>query len=204
VATATLAKERTRGARQGRATWKDRRLTLDAFLALPEAEPALEFEEGMVTQKASPKARHSTLQGAFAESVNRRFRRRKVAYAFVELRTTFGGRSFVPDVSVYRWERIPRAPDGEVADDFFVEPDVAVEVVSPKQSVNALVRRCLRYTSLGVRVALLVDPADRSVVVFRPGADAVALRGVDRIDLDDVLPGFRPAVNDLFKSLRFD
>ena len=201
MAAATRSTARASGARRARPGWKDRLLTLEEFLDLPEVKPALEFDEGRVTQKVSPRARHSTLQGAFVESVNRRFRRRKIAVAFPELRATFGGRSFVPDVSVFRWERIPREPSGEVADDVSVAPDIAVEVVSPKQSVNALVRRCLRYTSLGVRIALLVDSADRSVVLFKPGASAVALRGADQIDLDEVLPGFRLAVDDLFKSL---
>jgi Uma2 family endonuclease len=202
VVTATLSTDRPGGARRAGPAWKERVLTLEEFLDLPEAKPALEFEEGRATQKVSPKLRHSTLQGAFVESVNRTYRRRKLAHAFPELRVTFGGRSFVPDVSVFRWDRIPRTTSGEVADDVFVAPDIAVEVVSPKQSVNALLRRCLTYTGLGVRIALLVDPADRSVVLFRPGVDTLALRGADRIDLDDILPGYRLTADALFQSLR--
>jgi Uma2 family endonuclease len=183
------------------------RLTLEAFLRLPERKPALEFDDEGVTRKVSPKGKHSRLQTDLAELFDRSGRRRKVARAFVELRFTFGGRSYVPDVSVYRWERIPRAPDGEVADDFLVPPDVAVEIVSPGQRVNTLVRRCLRYLSLGVQVALLIDPDDRSVIVFRPSVSAVAIRGPDAIDLSDlsdVLPGFRLTVEGLFRSLLMD
>jgi len=33
--------------------------TLEAFRQLPEAEPALEFVEGVVTQKVSPTGPHS-------------------------------------------------------------------------------------------------------------------------------------------------
>lgn len=33
----------------------NKRMTLDEFLALPEEEPALEYGEGVVTQKVSPK-----------------------------------------------------------------------------------------------------------------------------------------------------
>jgi Uma2 family endonuclease len=203
VRTRNVAPDRRTGrdGRDARPVWERQRLTLAEFLALPEEKPALEFEEGEVTQKVSPKSRHSALQGGFTEVVNRRFRRRKVALALPELRFTFGGHSFVPDVSVLTWEHIPRTPTGDLADDLLIPPDIAVEIVSPEQRVNALVRRCVQYVTLGVRIALLIDPDDRSVLLFMPDAVPVALTGTDAIDLESVLPGFRLTVNDLFKSL---
>ena len=39
-------------------------LSLDEFLLLPEEKPALEFINGVVTQKESPKLKHSALQGS--------------------------------------------------------------------------------------------------------------------------------------------
>jgi Uma2 family endonuclease len=185
--------------------WDRARLSLDQFLALPDLDdtkPALEFEEGKVSQKVSPKARHSALQFELGNLVDRAARRRKVARVFLELRVTFGGRSYVPDVSVLLWDRIPRDERGMLLDDVLVAPDIAVEIVSPGQSVNALVRRCLTYVSLGVRVALLVDPKDESVIVFRPGQSAQALRGTDEINLEDVLPGFVVTVARVFRALR--
>ncbi|MBI2942387.1 MAG: Uma2 family endonuclease, partial [Chloroflexi bacterium] len=140
----------------------ERQLTIEEFLRLPEDEPALEFEDGRVIQKVSPKGQHSRLQAGLVELFDRFGRPRKLATAFPELRATFAGRSYVPDVAVYRWERIPRTPSGKVANDFFEPPDIVVEIVSPEQSVNALVRRCLWYGDHGVRVALLVDPQDES------------------------------------------
>ena len=67
------------------------RLTLEAFLQLPEQEPDLEYVDGVVTQKVSPKGQHSSLQTDLAEMVNRATRGRKIARAFVELRFTLGG-----------------------------------------------------------------------------------------------------------------
>ena len=179
-------------------------LTIDEFLQLPEAEPALELEEGRIIQKVSPKGRHSSLQSELVELFNRFARPRKLARAFPELRSSFAGRSYVPDVAVYRWERIPRAPDGKVADDFFEPPDIAMEVVSPGQSTNALVRRCLWYVDHGVQVALLVDPDDESVLLFRHRASPSALRGTDELDLNALLPGFRVVIAELFASLRIE
>lgn len=134
--------------------------------------------------------------------VNRFLQPQKLALAFPELRFTYAGRSYVPDVSLYRWDRIPRDEAGEVANDFFEPPDVAVEIVSPKQSVTALVRRCVWYAANGVAIALLVDPSDRSVLTFRLRRSPEALRGTDRIDLGDLLPDLAFTVQELFDSLR--
>lgn len=177
-------------------------LTLEEFLELPEEEPALEFEEGSMIQKPLPKGKHSALQFELADRFNRVARRQKLAWAFPELRANFGGRSYVPDVSLYIWPRIPRDAAGEVVNDFFEPPDIAVEIVSPEQSVNALVRRCLWYVANGVRIAILVDPADRSVLLFRPDHTPQPLAGSDRIDVRDVLPGFRLTVQQMFDSLK--
>jgi Uma2 family endonuclease len=182
----------------------EQRFSLEEFLKLPEQEPALEFDDGVVSQKVSPKGQHSALQFGVPELFNRFARPRRLARAFPELRATFAGRSYVPDVSVYRWERIPRTPAGEVANDFIEPPDIAVEIVSPEQRVNALIRRCLWYVEHGVCVALLVDPDDRSVIDFRQDAKPVVLVGADRIELGDLLPGFELTVDELFASLRIE
>ena len=176
-------------------------LTLEQFLKLPERKPALEFEDGVVTQKMSPKGKHSALQYELAEHINRFARPGKLAWAFPELRTTFVGSSRVPDVAVYRWDRIPRDSAGEVANDFRQPPDITIEIVSAGQSVNSLIRRCLWFVDNGVRVALLVDPEDRSVVRYRVGKQPEVLRGADSIDFDDIPPGFRLTVQELFDSL---
>ena len=124
-----------------------RRLTLEEFLELPEKKPALEFEDGEVTQKVSPKGPHSALQAVLGEIFNRSLRPRRVALALTELRTTFAGSSRVPDVAVYLWDRIPRDAAGKIALDFREPPDIAIEIVSPGQSTNRLIRRCQRFLS---------------------------------------------------------
>jgi Uma2 family endonuclease len=131
------------------------RLTLEEFLMLPEEEPALEFFEGLVTQKPWPGGWHSALRGAVMMHLHDFAKPRRLAMVFPELQVIFSGAAVVPDVAVYRWERIPRTPSGELAEDALEPPDVAVEIVSPDQSVTALVRKCLWYVEHGVPIVLL-------------------------------------------------
>lgn len=178
------------------------RLTLQQFLELPPEEPPLEFSDGIVTQKVSPKGKHSAIQAEIVERLNQSARPRHLARAFPELRTTFSAASRIPDVAVYRWDRIPRDENGQIANDFVEPPDIAIEIASPEQSVNGLVRRCLWYVAHGVQIALLVDPDDESILAFGPDGWKGVWRARDHIDLAPVTPGFELTVEELFASLQ--
>jgi Uma2 family endonuclease len=180
-------------------------LTLEQFLALPEEKPALEYDDGMVTQKVPPAIRHSALQFQLATLFNRFMLPRKLARAFPELRTTFAGRSRVPDVAVVGWERIARLPDGKLVDGPLREaPLIAVEIRSPEQRRNALLTHCQWYADHGVALTLLIEPDDETITLFRAGASPQSLRAGDRLDLGDTLPGFTLLVAEVFEALRAD
>src|SRR5205823_3342989 len=48
-----------------------RPMTLEEFLDLPEKKPALEYDDGVVTQKVSPQGQHSRLQFVIDQLINR-------------------------------------------------------------------------------------------------------------------------------------
>jgi Uma2 family endonuclease len=180
---------------------EEKAFTLEQFLRLPEEEPALEFIEGQVRQKVSPQVWHSRLQVALVDHVNKAGLPDKKAFAFSELRSSFAGESRVPDVSVFRWDRIPKDETGRLLKVSVEPPDIVFEIVSPEQSVNSLIQRCLWFVGQGVQMALLVDPEDQSVIAFRPGEDIAVWREKDRIDLGGLLPDFDLSVETLFASL---
>ena len=49
---------------------------------------------------------------------------------------------------------------------------------------------------------MTVDPDDSEVVVYRPDAPPKSVVGDERIDLDDVLPGFQLTAAELFAALQ--
>jgi Uma2 family endonuclease len=179
-------------------------LTLEEFLQLPEEKPALEYWRGEVTRKMSPSGPHAAMQAGFVELVNGVPGLRRLVRVFTELRGTFGGVSTVPDVAVYRRERVPRDADGRVVHAFSTPPDVAVEISSPGQSRREQIERCRWYVANGVALALFLDPIRLVARVFRPGAESGDLRGTDVVDLGDMLPGFVMTVDELFGPLDAD
>src|SRR4051794_34470300 len=104
-----------------------RRMTLDEFLELPEEKPSLELIGGVVRQKVSPQEQHGALQFDLAELINRYARPRRLARVFTELRFIVGGDFVVPDISVYRWDRVNRLPSGEIGNIYSGPPDIVVE-----------------------------------------------------------------------------
>jgi Uma2 family endonuclease len=179
-------------------------LTIEEFLKLPEEEPALEYAGGRVTQKMSPKARHGRLEYCLARLFGDFAEPPRLAVVFIETRFTFGAASFVPDVAVVRWNRVPRDAEGWPEDDLMLAPDIAVEIASPGQTRADLIERCRWFVENDVGISLLVEPRDRSVSRVQRGEDPRVLRGDDRIDLDSVLPGFELTPRELFDSLRLD
>ncbi len=128
-------------------------LTLEEFLKLPETKPASEYINGQVIQKPMPQGKHSKLQGELVTNINAILKPQKIALAFPELRCSFGGRSIIPDVTVFAWERIPLDENGDVANVFETHPDWTIEILSPDQrptKVIGNILHCLNYgTSLG-------------------------------------------------------
>lgn len=180
-----------------------RLLTLDEFLKLPDDSPHLEFDGGVVTQKVAAKPTHGSIQSLLVTAFNQVAHPKRLGIAFTEVRFVTPDWSPVPDVAFYRRARIRRR-GRRLPADFFEPPDLAVEIVSPEQSVTDQIEKCLRYIAHGSGVVLLVDPGPESVLVFKPDRPPLLLQGDDRIDLDDVLPGFELSVHAMFDALAPD
>lgn len=158
-------------------------ITLEEFLKLPETKPASEYINGEIIQKSMPKGRHSRLQGKLCAVINQVTEEPKIAYAFPELRCTFGDRSIVPDIAVFQWNRIPFTADGEVPDNFELHPDWTIEILSPEQKPNKVIGNILHCLQHGCQLGWFVDPNDRSILLFLPNQQPELLQRNDRLSL---------------------
>ncbi|MGB6299916.1 MAG: Uma2 family endonuclease [Rivularia sp. (in: cyanobacteria)] len=178
-------------------------LTLEEFLALPEIKPANEYINGQIIQKPMPQGKHSKLQGELVTTVNSITKPKQVALAFPELRCTFGGRSIVPDVAVFTWERIPLDENGDIANVFQNPPVVTIEILSPDQSqtkVTGNILHCLKY---GTKLGWLIDREERSILVFPLAQQPELLREVDDlVPVPDFIKELRLTVGDIFNWLK--
>ena len=91
-----------------------------------------------------------------------------MAWAFSELRCTFAGRSIVPDISVFTWDRIPCDNDGEISDSFLLAPDWTIEILSPDQSHSKVIKNILHCLNNQTQLGWLIDPHEQSVIAYFP------------------------------------
>lgn len=101
-----------------------------------------------------------------------------------------------PDVAFVRYGRLPGEvlPEGHVT----IPPDFVAEVVSPRDRAGELQEKLLDYRDAGVRLVWVIYPANEVAVVHRPDRTAVELGADEFLDGEDVIPGFRVRLADLF------
>jgi len=178
-------------------------LTLEEFLQLPETKPASEYINGQIIQKPMPQGKHSKLQGKLVTKINQVVEERQIALACPELRCSFGGRSIVPDVAVFAWNRIPVDQNGDIANVFEAAPDWTIEILSPDQSQTKVTRNILHCLKHGCRLGWLMDSDERSVLVYPPGQQPELFEeATDLLPVPDLVAELRLTVGDVFGWLR--
>lgn len=99
-----------------------------------------------------------------------------------------------PDVVFYAASRVPDPlPEG------FLEtaPDLAVEIVSPGNTVSDLLEKVTEYLKAGTRMVWVVDPRSRTATVYRSREDIRILTEEEFLDGGDVVPGFAVVLKDI-------
>ncbi|EGK88206.1 Uma2 family endonuclease [Microcoleus vaginatus PCC 9802] len=180
------------------------KISLEEFLLLPETKPASEYVDGQISQKAMPQGKHSTLQIKFSSAINQVGKAQKLAYAFPELRCTFGGRSLVPDIAVFEWSRIPLNANGEIENRFEIVPDWTIEILSPDQNPTRVINNILFCLNHNAKLGWLIDPEEKLVLVFKPQQQPEAKENQDILPVLDVLSDLQMSADDLFGLLSFD
>jgi Uma2 family endonuclease len=164
-------------------------LTLAEFLKLPETKPASEYVNGKIIKKPMPQGKHSILQSELIEGINPVVKPQRIARAFPELRCTFGGRSasplpqgsIVPDVAVFAWDRIPVDEQGDITNVFTAAPDWTIEIFSPGQSPTQVIRNILHCLDHGCTLGWMLDPEDRSVLIYPVGEQPIFVENLDEV-----------------------
>jgi Uma2 family endonuclease len=154
-------------------------MTLEEFFSLPyiDESPAWEYMNGEAIQKSMGGGKHSLLQKrlvAFIDALGSEFE------AFPELRCSFGDRSVVPDVVVISNNQIPLDENGDIISsgiDF--APPWIIEILSPAQSQTKVTGNILHCLRNGSQLGWLIDPSERSILVFQPHSLPLLLIGKD-------------------------
>lgn len=177
----------------------------DDLLSLPNAVD-YELVDGQLVERAM--GSESSLVGSIIIFLLRQFLKgKKLAHVFG---SDTGYQCFPDDpkklrkadVSVVLYGRLPgeQIPKGHTK----IAPDLAVEVISPRDLTEETEEKVSEYLAAGVRLVWIVFPAKRTVWVRRPAnateGPATELKASDTITGESVLPGFACKVNEFFEE----
>jgi Uma2 family endonuclease len=102
-------------------------------------------------------------------------------------------------VSFVRFDRLPggRLAKGHEK----VIPDLAVEVVSPNDRAEEIEIKVGEYLRAGVQLVWIVHPETQTVQISRPDGSSQRLGASDELSGENILPGFRCLVGELFPPM---
>ena len=87
----------------------------------------------------------------------------------------------------------------EAGKDIEGAPDLAIEVLSPSDTAEAMRCKMKQYFAAGARAVWLVYPESREVEVWESASGQARVQGEkDTLTQDSLLPGFSLAVNAIF------
>jgi Uma2 family endonuclease len=102
-----------------------------------------------------------------------------------------------PDVAFVSRVRFERR--GDTGKAFVGAPDLAVEVLSPSNTPAAMHAKVADYLAAGSRCVWVVDPESQTVTVYSSLLGPRRLGKAETLDGDDVVPGFRVRVGEIFE-----
>lgn len=112
----------------------------------------------------------------------------------------FPGLIRMPDVAFASWSkfpggRLPVEPAPSIA------PDLAVEVLSVSNTASEMQRKRREYFDSGVSLVWMIDPRERSAVVYTSPEEYTEYGASDSLTGGGVLPGFTLSLSELFAEL---
>jgi Uma2 family endonuclease len=173
--------------------------TPEDLLAMPDGK-SYELVGGQLVER-NMGAESSWVAGELHVSLSRYCRERKIGWA---LPADNGYQCFPhepglvrkPDVSYVKFGRLAGGvlPKGWIK----IPPDLAVEVVSPNDTAYELDDKLEDYRKVRVPLVWVVYPNSHTVLVYRVDGSASFLLEDDELSGEDIIPGFRCSVREIF------
>ncbi len=179
--------------------------TDEEFMALPKDGHRYEIVNGELVDMGNSGALHGNLAIILSSALFAIVNAQKLGSLF-DSSNAFkmkNGNKRSPDISFFAKERlqgITELPTG------FLEgaPDLAVEILSPGNTVEEIETKITEYFDNGARLVWVISPTQHYILVYRCAQEPDRLlKSVDALDGEEVLPRFTFPVADLFQKLSF-
>jgi Uma2 family endonuclease len=183
----------------------EKKIWTDAeFMALPKEGARYELVNGELEEMGNSGMEHGYIACVLVAILTGFVREHNLG-AVCDSSTAFtlkSGNKRSPDVSFVAKERLKglkRPPRG-----FFEgSPDLAVEILSPSTTVEEIHEKIVEYFNNGTRLVWVIHPEEKYVLVYHSPEPDRFLRSRDRLEGEDVVPGFSMSVAEFFEEWDF-
>jgi Uma2 family endonuclease len=177
--------------------------TADQLLRMPNDDGRYELVAGELRKMPPAGWEHGTVGGYLSTLLGQHVLKDELGRVFLAETGFLLARDpdtvRAPDIAFIHKDHLPAQKPKEA---FWPgAPDLAVEVVSPGDTVGEVDEKVKAWLDAGVVMVWVVDPAWRSVTVYRSARDIETLTEDERLDGQEVVPGFECRVGDLFDEV---
>lgn len=174
-------------------------LSIEEFLAMPAEDAAYEFFDGIATRKMSPKYFHSSIQIELAFLLAAWCRGKGRIRPEWGIKLLLNNKDWipVPDLTYISYELL--AQDWNFDEVCPVPATLAIEIISPGQTLQQLAQKANNYLQAGVKRVWVIAPTDRSITVFYPNDPERTFKGALAIS-DPLLVGLNFTPDRLFSN----
>jgi len=174
-------------------------ISVEEFDRLEEPdELGYELDEGELIVMTKPRPVHNRIAARLFRALDRYLEAHPVGEVFNPDNLFVLGPNIkrAPDVSFLRAERAKQIdPNADIPG----APDLAIEVLSPTDTMLAMRRKIRQYFAAGAQCVWIVYPETREVEVWKqPSQPQTLLQETDVLEAPDLLPGFTLRVGALF------
>jgi len=174
-------------------------ISVEEFDRLEEPdELGYELDEGELIVMTKPRPVHNRIAARLFRALDRYLEAHPVGEVFNPDNLFVLGPNIkrAPDVSFLRAERAKQIdPNADIP----AAPDIAIEVLSPTDTMLAMRRKIRQYFAAGAQCVWIVYPETREVEVWKqPSQPQTLLQETDVLEAPDLLPGFTLRVGALF------
>lgn len=175
-------------------------MTADELLRRPDDGQRHELIAGELRTMAPTGDEHGGLTAQFTIALGHYVRQhnlgRVVAGEPGFLLTTDPDTVRAPDVAFIRRERVEAT--GIARGYRQGAPDLAVEIISPNDLYTEVEEKVATWLEHGARMVIVLNPRRRTLAVHRSARETRQLTVADTLDGEDVVPGWRVPVRELF------
>lgn len=107
----------------------------------------------------------------------------------------------MPDLSFVSFDRFP--PEGETEGNWKIAPNLAVEVITPTDTFDSIDIRLGEYLSAGVQQVWLISMQQKKLALYRSITNVTYFAEADELISEDLFPGFRLKLGELFQLPTF-